>query len=77
MENEVIAWILGRLSPHYLVHLLVDGLHANVFVSGPLGRFAAEQRAKGRRVVIVGAWRVSRRDYLAATSAMAAGLERK
>jgi hypothetical protein len=68
----LIAWILRRLGPHYLVHLLIDGMHANVFVAGSLGKFAAESRAKKRRIVIVGAWRVSRRDYLAGTSAVAA-----
>ena len=72
MMKKLTSWILDRLSPYYLVHLLLDGVHVNVFVAGPLGKFAADSRAKKRRIVIVSAWRVSRAEYLMGTKAAVA-----
>jgi hypothetical protein len=61
--------ILDALAPYYLLHIIIDGVQANAFIAGRLGKFAADQRAKGRNLVIVNAWRISRRDFLALQSA--------
>ena len=61
--------ILDAFTPYYLLHILLDGVQVNTFIAGRLGKFAADQRAKGRRIVIVNAWRIPRRDFLAIQNA--------
>lgn len=61
--------ILDALSPYFLLHIILDGVQANTFIAGPLGKFAADQRKRGRNIVIVNAWRISRAEFLALQNA--------
>ena len=67
--------ILDALSPYYLLHIILDGVQVNAFIAGRLGKFAADQRARGRNLVIVNAWRIPRRDFLALQNARPANTE--
>ena len=61
----MIDFIKSWIDRYYLVHILFDGLHTNTYIRGRIGEFASIQRRKGRNIVVINAWRISRAEYLA------------
>lgn len=61
--RNLIDRLTAMFVQRWLLHVVIEGVHANTYVVGSIGSFAAEQKAKGRRLVIVNAWRISREDH--------------
>ena len=58
-----LKFIKSLFCRYHLVHIMLNGIHANTYIAGSLGRFVAQQQKKGRNIVVVNAWPITSAEY--------------
>lgn len=62
--QKIVKKLGEYFKSHYLLHVILDDMHVNIYINTTIGRWVAQQKSKGSRAVIVGAWPISTADYL-------------
>jgi hypothetical protein len=61
--SKAFSYLTDLFRQHYLLHIAVGGVHANTYINEPMGQWLCRQRVFGRQVVVLGAWKISAREY--------------
>jgi len=61
--NWLTTWFKELFRQYHVLHLNINGVHCNVYIDSSIGSYLPKMRRQNPKAVLVGAWRITSREY--------------